>query len=78
LGVRVPPGLFKKRVLMQKIIQYLKDVQGEMIKVSWPTWNELVGATVLVIIFSLVMALFVKLCDWGISSLVKLFMQSNW
>jgi preprotein translocase subunit SecE len=63
---------------MQKIIQYLKDVQGEMIKVSWPTWNELVGATVLVIIFSLVMSLFVKLCDWGISSLVKLFMQSNW
>ena len=63
---------------MQKFIQYLKDVQGEMIKVSWPTWNELVGATVLVIIFSLLMAVFVKLCDWGISSLVKLFMQSNW
>ena len=63
---------------MQKILQYLKDVQGEMMKVTWPTWNELVGATVLVIIFSILMAVFVKLCDWGISSLVKLFMQANW
>ena len=63
---------------MQKIIRYLKEVQGEMMKVAWPTWNELVGATVLVIIFSLLMSAFVKLCDWGISSLVKLFMQSNW
>ena len=63
---------------MQKILQYLKDVQGEMMKVTWPTWNELVGATVLVIVFSILMAVFVKLCDWGISSLVKLFMQANW
>jgi preprotein translocase subunit SecE len=63
---------------MQKIMQYLKDVQGELIKVTWPTWNELVGATVLVIIFSILMAVFVKLCDWGVSSLVKLFMQANW
>ncbi|MBN1130564.1 MAG: preprotein translocase subunit SecE [Chitinispirillaceae bacterium] len=63
---------------MQKIIQYLKDVQGEMMKVTWPTKNELFGGTVLVIIFSLLMAIFVKLCDWGVSSLVKLFMQANW
>jgi preprotein translocase subunit SecE len=63
---------------MQKILRYLKDVQGEMMKVTWPTWNELVGATVLVIIFSILMAVFVKICDWGISSLVKLFMQANW
>jgi preprotein translocase subunit SecE len=63
---------------MQKIMQYLKDVQGEMMKVTWPTWNELVGATVLVIVFSILMAVFVKLCDWGVSSLVKLFMQANW
>ncbi|MBN2036596.1 MAG: preprotein translocase subunit SecE [Chitinispirillaceae bacterium] len=63
---------------MQKFIQYLKDVQGEMMKVSWPTWNDLLGGTILVIIFSLLMSLFVKICDWGISSLVKLFMQANW
>jgi preprotein translocase subunit SecE len=57
-----------------KIMQYLKDVQGEMMKVTWPTWNELMGATVLVIIFSILMSVFVKLCDWGIS----MFMQANW
>ena len=64
--------------MQMKFIQYLKDVQGEMMKVSWPTWNELLGATVLVIVFSILMAVFVKLCDWGVSSLVKLFMQAHW
>jgi preprotein translocase subunit SecE len=62
---------------MQKLLQYLKDVRSEMLKVTWPTWNELTGATILVIILSLIMAIFVKLCDMGIGSLLKLFIQSS-
>jgi len=62
---------------MQKLLQYLKDVRSEMLKVTWPTWNELTGATILVIILSLIMAVFVKLCDMGIGSLLKLFIQSS-
>jgi preprotein translocase subunit SecE len=63
---------------MQKLLQYLKDVRAEMLKVSWPAWNELTGATILVIILSLIMAIFVKLCDMGIGSLLRLFLQSSW
>jgi preprotein translocase subunit SecE len=62
---------------MQKVLQYLKDVRSEMLKVTWPTWNELTGATILVIILSLIMSLFVKVCDMGIGSLLKLFLQSS-
>ena len=63
---------------MQKIVQYIKDVRGEMLKVTWPTWNELTGATILVVILSLIMAIFVKVCDMGIGSLLRLFLQSSW
>jgi preprotein translocase subunit SecE len=62
---------------MQKLMQYLKDVRSEMLKVTWPTWNELTGATILVIILSLIMSLFVKVCDMGIGALLKLFLHSS-
>jgi preprotein translocase subunit SecE len=63
--------------IMQKIIQYLKDVRLEMIKVSWPTRHELFGATVLVIALSLMMAVFVYACDQVINRLVGLLLQIN-
>ena len=62
---------------MQKIVQYLKDVRSEMLKVSWPTWNELTGATMLVIILSLIMAMYVFGCDRLLGGLLKLFLQST-
>jgi preprotein translocase SecE subunit len=63
---------------MNKLILYLKDVQSEMMKVTWPTRSELTGATVIVIILSLILALFVKVCDLGIGSVLKMFLQSHW
>ena len=62
---------------MQKIIQYLKDVRAEMLKVSWPTRNELFGATMLVIVLSLLMAVFVYLCDQVINRFVGLLLRIN-
>ena len=63
---------------MNKLILYLKDVRSEMMKVTWPTRSELMGATVIVIILSLIMALFVKICDLGVGSVLKMFLQSHW
>jgi preprotein translocase subunit SecE len=63
---------------MQKIIQYLKDVQSEMMKVSWPNRSELTGATLLVIILSIAMAVFVYACDKLIFFILNLFLKSSW
>jgi preprotein translocase SecE subunit len=49
-----------------------------MMKVTWPTRSELTGATIIVIILSIIMALFVKVCDLGIGSVLKMFLQSHW
>ena len=62
---------------MQKIIQYLKDVKAEMLKVSWPTKNELSGATLLVIVLSIIMAIFVYACDQVINRIVGLLLRIN-
>jgi preprotein translocase subunit SecE len=62
---------------MQKIIQYLKDVRAEMLKVSWPTRNELTGATTLVIVFSIISAIFVYSCDLVINFIVGQLLKIN-
>jgi preprotein translocase subunit SecE len=62
---------------MQKLIQYLKDVRAEMMKVSWPARNELMGATMLVIVLSLLMAVFVYTCDQVINRIVGLLLKIN-
>jgi preprotein translocase subunit SecE len=62
---------------MQKIIQYLKDVRAEMIKVSWPARNELFGATMLVIVLSIIMSLFVYACDQVINRIIGLLLKIN-
>jgi len=48
---------------MDKIKNFISDVQKEMNKVSWPTQKELMDNTTVVIVFSIVLSLFVFLAD---------------
>ncbi len=61
---------------MQKIIQYIKSVQFEMAKVSWPSKEEVTNATTLVVIFSLIFASVVKIFDlalnWGLGKILNM------
>jgi len=44
---------------MEKIKNFLLDVQKEMKKVSWPTQKELVDYTVVVVIFTIILSAFI-------------------
>lgn len=43
--------------------EFLRDTNGEMKKVTWPTKNEVVGTTTVVIVATIVFALFLWGCD---------------
>jgi preprotein translocase subunit SecE len=62
---------------MNKLIQYLKDVRSEMAKVSWPQRSEVSGATVLVVVLSIVFSIFVYACDKLLLFFVGLFLKSG-
>lgn len=55
---------------MQKIQQYIKEVIQEMKKVTWPTLDELKGSTLVVVIFSVIMGLYIAAIDMGLSFVV--------
>jgi len=61
---------------MNKVMQYLKDVRTEVAKVNWPTKPEIYGATVLVVVLSIIMALFVFGCDQALQFVVGLFLRA--
>ncbi len=44
-------------------MEFFRETQSEMKKVTWPTKNEVVGTTVVVIAATLVFALFLWGCD---------------
>jgi preprotein translocase subunit SecE len=60
---------------MNKIIQYLKEVRSEMAKVSWPTKNDVSGATILVVVLSILVSIFVYGCDKFLMYIIGLFFK---
>ena len=59
--------------MFKKIKKFLDEVKVEMSKVSWPTHNELVNSTVIVVVVSLLFTLYIFLADLLISQVVKIF-----
>jgi preprotein translocase subunit SecE len=56
---------------LEKIKKFLKEVVAEMRKVTWPTRDELVGSTIVVIVVSLIVAIFIGIVDRILSFAVK-------
>jgi len=57
--------------MIQKISQYFNDVQVEMKKVTWLSKEEMLGSTVIVGVFSVMIALFLFFVDFGLSEFVS-------
>ena len=59
---------------MAKIGNFFKDIKLEMGKVSWPTKDELIGSTVVVIVSLALLSIFIGICDAGLSAAVNVIM----
>jgi len=57
--------------MVQKISQYFNGVQVEMKKVTWLSKEEMLGSTVIVGVFSVMIALFLFFVDFGLSEFVS-------
>lgn len=59
--------------MVEKITTYFKESYSELLKVSWPSRQEAVKHTISVIVFSVVVAVFLGLIDFGLSWLLQRF-----
>ncbi len=60
--------------MANKVAGFFKEVKLEMIKVSWPNRNELMGSTIVVLVSLGVLSLFIGVCDIALSTLVNVIM----
>ena len=56
-----------------KLFKDIKESYDELVyKVSWPTQKQLINSAVLVLIASIIIAVFIMIVDWVFDSLMQL------
>ena len=60
---------------IEKIKQFYLEARGELKKVTWPTRQQTLSATWVVIIMTIVIAIFLGLVDLVLSSLIKYILR---
>ncbi|MDO8565303.1 MAG: preprotein translocase subunit SecE [bacterium] len=58
---------------MNRFINYIKDTRGELAHVSWPTRRQAVTFTVVVVIISILMSVYLGFFDYVLSLILQKF-----
>lgn len=69
LGYEVGPKWIDNK--SKKAIEFFIETQAELQKVSWPTKDELIGSTVVVIVCIIILAIYIFGVDWIVSSVME-------
>ncbi len=57
--------------MVEKLRNYLKGVRNEVNRVSWPTRQEIISFTVLVLILVVVLTLYI----WGVDRVIEAILR---
>ena len=57
--------------MFNKTGQFLRDAKTELKKVKWPTRKELLASTAVVIVLTILIAIFLGLVDFGLIKIIK-------
>ncbi|MEN9405709.1 MAG: hypothetical protein RLY47_668 [Candidatus Parcubacteria bacterium] len=66
-------GFLIWEITMSSFIQYIKDTKSELKHVSWPTRSQTIWFTVLVIVISLLTAVYLGAFDQLFTHIVKTY-----
>ncbi|MDA8141030.1 MAG: preprotein translocase subunit SecE [Desulfobacteraceae bacterium] len=57
--------------VVQKSLQFLREVKIELKKVTWPSRKQTMGSTLVVIVLVMVIAFFLGIVDFSLSKLIQ-------
>jgi len=57
--------------MYERTVGFLREVRTELSKVNWPSRNELIGSTTVVIVITLALAAFVGVIDFILSIILS-------
>ncbi len=59
---------------LARIKEYFASVRAEVGRVSWPSRKEVVGFTVLVLLMTVVLGVYLGLADWVLQQILRLLL----
>jgi len=65
------PAVVKEKNVIDKSIQFLREVKVELKKVTWPSRKQTMGSTVVVLVIVTIISMFLGLVDAGLSGLIR-------
>lgn len=60
--------------MFDKLKNFLKEVRLELTKVTWTTREELIYSTIVVVVVSIILSIFVGVIDLGLSNLASMLL----
>ena len=70
---KTEPGKLKGYI--DKGLQFLREVKVELKKVVWPSRKQTIGSTVVVLILTMIISVFLGMVDIGLSSLIRVVLK---
>jgi preprotein translocase subunit SecE len=55
--------------------QFFREVKVELQKVTFPTRQETVGSTVVVLVLTMIMSVYLGLSDWALARIVQFLLK---
>ncbi len=57
--------------MIERMVNYLKGVRQEVGRVSWPTRNEVISLTALILVLTVVLTIYI----WGVDGVIGLVLR---
>ena len=64
----------KVKLILSQIRQFLEEARAELKKVTWPTRNQTLASTAVVLVVVIVVSMFLGLVDFGLAKLIKVLL----
>ena len=65
----------KFKIYFEQAIQFFREVKVELQKVTFPTRQDTVGSTIVVLVLTVIMAVYLGFSDWALARIVRALLQ---
>jgi len=61
----------------ERTAQFFREVKVELQKVTFPTRQETVGSTVVVLVLTVIMSIYLGFSDWALARIVQMLLKTG-
>lgn len=65
----------KVKQFFQTSVEFFREVKIELLKVTFPTRQETLGSTLVVLVLTTIVAIYLGFSDWALAKLMRALLQ---